>query len=357
MTTGQMVQVISALFKGSWKRHRETLGLICMAAFEGRRLSIAASGRNLRTNTTPKHAIKRVDRWLGNRRFDDRRAREQFTRAVIGPRRRIEVAVDWTKLRAWPVLVAAMVYRGRAIPLLWSVADPKKLYKSQNAFEHGFLTWLRATIPEEVEVIILMDRGFKRVELIKVLRRLRLSFVIRTGGNVHVRSGSYNGRIDRWISRRGWRRRIANAVLRPSRPVEVHVVGVWRKGSKEPWLLMTNLSESIDRLTARYARRFQIEETFRDQKDWRFGLHLGHTLARQPARLERWLLVAAVVLFLALVVGRAARIAGLDRGFRANTVRDRATHSDFTLGMFYALRWSFRFRQLFAEFQLEGGGD
>jgi len=338
MTAHSIMQTTAAFFKGFRKQHSEMLGLLCYAAFLGKRLSITALGRHLPTETVPKHAIKRVDRWLGNRRFCDREAREQFARLIVGPRKRIEISVDWTKMRRWPVLVAAMNYRGRAVPLLWSVADPKKLYKSQNAFEHGFLAWLRSTMPDGVQVVLLMDRGFKRVELLKVLRKHGFSFVIRTGGNVHIKSDKYSGRIDQWIWKRGQRKRVDGAVLRPSRPVTVNIVGIWRARTKEPWLLMTDLPLTIDQACALYAKRFQIEESFRDQKDLRFGLQLGHTLVTKASRLERWLLVAAVAHFLAMLYGAEARARRWDRGFRANTVKDRATHSDFTLGLFYAIR-------------------
>lgn len=340
MTAHHVQRFCARIFKGFRKQHVETLALMCVAAFQCRRLTVTSLGRHLDTPSVPKHAIKRVDRWLGNRRFKAVPAREAFMRMVVGPRKRILVSVDWTKMRRWPVLVAALNYKGRAVPLLWSVADPKKLYKSQNAFEHGFLTWLKDSLPENVEVIVLMDRGFKRVELIKVLRRIGLSFVIRTGGNVHVRSDAYKGRIDGWIWKRRQKKLMRNAVLRPSRPVTVHIAGHFAPKTKEPWLLMTDLDLSVDQLCGLYAKRFQIEEAFRDQKDWRYGLQLGHTLVHKPERLERWLLIAAMVFFIAILAGVEAKGRGLDRGFRANTIKDRATHSDFTLGLFFALRIS-----------------
>jgi hypothetical protein len=238
--------------------------------------------------------------------------------------------------------------------VLWSVADPAKLYKSQNAFEHGFLTWLKSSLPDGVQATVLLDRGFKRVELIGQLRRLRLAFVIRTGGNVHVRHPRYCGRMDQLIGRRGQRKDLPEAVLRPSRPVQVRVVGVWEKGFKEPWLLMTNLEAEVDHIVWLYSKRFQIEEAFRDQKDWRLGLQLGHTLIRKADRVDRMLLIAALVLFLALLVGAEVRRRKLDRGFRANTERRRPTHSDFALGLFYALRLRVNRSKLLRIFYREG---
>jgi hypothetical protein len=96
-----------------------------------------------------------------------------------------------------------------------------------------------------------------------------LRFVIRTGGNVHVRSKEFKGRADQLITRRKMKRDLPSAVLRPCRPVRVRVVGTWAKKSKEPWILMTDLTDSALRIFALYALRFRIEEAFRDQKDWR----------------------------------------------------------------------------------------
>jgi hypothetical protein len=352
MTAKHMVQSIGVFFKHAFKWHRLTLGLLVVAVFESERLTITEMGRALDVNTVPKHAIKRVDRWLGNRRFDDKKARERLLHIVIGPRPRVLIAIDWTKLRRWPVLVAGVVQRGRSVPVLWAVADPKKLYKSQNAFEHGFFTWLKAALPHGVEAILVLDRGFKRVDIVSHLKGFE--FVIRTGGNVHVESSEYCGRMDGLIRRRGVERDIPDAVLRPSRPVTVRVVGVWAARCKEPWLLMTNMRAPARQVVALYAKRFQIEEMFRDQKDWRYGLQAGHTLVRSAQRLERLLLVAALVQFFALLIGAAARNLGLDRGFRANTVHDRPTHSDFALGMYYALKNNWSRSILFENFYLEG---
>jgi hypothetical protein len=355
MTAQHIVQSIGVIFKSARKWHRLTLGLLVTSVFESQRLTLTQMGRALDTRTVPKHAIKRVDRWLGNRRFDDREARETLLRWVVGPRTRVVIAIDWTKMRRWPVLVAGVVQRGRTVPILWAVADPEKLYKSQNAFEHGFFAWLRCALPDNVDAVLLLDRGFKRVDIVRHLRGF--NFVIRTGGNVHVHSPQYSGRMDAMIGRRGLSFDISEAVLRPSRPVTIRVVGVWARQCKEPWLLMTNMTAPSRQVVALYAKRFQIEEMFRDQKDWRYGLQVGHTLVRSAQRLERLLLIAAVVHLFAMLIGGAARRLGLDRSFRANTVRTTPTHSDFALGVYYARRKRWRRSLLLKNFHEEANVD
>ena len=94
MTAKHIVQSVGVIFKDAWKWHRLTLGLVVVSVFESERLTITEMGRALYADTVPKHAIKRVDRWLGNRKFDDRKAQEQIVRVVIGPRPRVLIAID-----------------------------------------------------------------------------------------------------------------------------------------------------------------------------------------------------------------------------------------------------------------------
>ncbi len=360
MTADQILRSIQAICKSTWKRHVVNLALLVHAAFECKRLGIAALGRAMRCATSPKHAIKRADRFFGNERFDHWAAQEQLLRAVIGPRKTVFIPVDWTKVREWPALVAGVVKRGRAVPVAWAVLGNRALYKSQNAFENGFFAWLAQALPEGVRAIILLDRGFKRVSLVKHLRRCGLSFVIRTGGNVRVRHPSFTGRMDELVQRRGDVVDLPDASLHSERPTRVRVVGLWERGQKEPWLLMTDLEDDVATVATAYGRRFRIEETFRDEKDTRFGMALGQLKMTKADRLERMLLVAALVHFIAMLVGGAARRLGLDRQYRANTVRNKPTHSDFTLGLFFLSRLRLNFAELqrdcFSEYEREFWG-
>src|SRR5690606_34969393 len=64
---------------------------------------------------------------------------------------------------------------------------------------------------------------------------------------------------------------------------------------KEAWCIATTRSDlTAAAVTKLYGRRFTIEETFRDQKDIRFGLGLSATHIRNCARRDRLLLVAAM---------------------------------------------------------------
>ena len=149
------------------------------------------------------------------------------------------------------------------------------------------------------------------------------------------------------IGERGHRRDLRNARLRKTRPVHARVVALWDQGQAEPWYLTTNLTLPARAIARLYGKRFQIEETFRDQKCSRLGFGLSEITMHSAARLETLLLIVALAHLLALFVGAIARQRGLDRGFRASTGQQQTTHSDFTLGLYYLWRIHWTSRQLF----------
>jgi DDE family transposase len=346
MPQREIMKLVRGVFKGLWKRHVANIGLLTTALLRGRRAGVAALGRQLDVDTTPKHAIKRVDRFLGNPRFRLLDAWEALLPWVIGPRKEVVIACDWTKVRQWPVLSASVIYRGRALPILWAVLDLQQLHKSLNSFEHGFFTLLAQLLPRPVKAIVLLDRGFKRVELIRHLERCGFSYVIRSGGNTSIEHPHYHGAMQDLIGERGQWRDMNNVRLRKTRPVPTRVVALWEKDQAEPWYLTTNLSLPARAIARLYGKRFQIEETFRDQKCSRLGFGLSEITMHSPERLETLLLIVALAHLLALFVGAIARQRGLDRGFRANTVQQQATHSDFTLGLYYLWRIHWTLREL-----------
>src|ERR1035438_10333344 len=70
------------------------------------------------------------------------------------------------------------------------------------------------------------------------------------------------------------------------------IVLVHDKKMKEAWCLATSRDDlAADGVVTLYGRRFSIEETFRDQKDRRFGLGLYYTHVGDPGRRDRMLLV------------------------------------------------------------------
>ena len=83
-----------------------------------------------------------------------------------------------------------------------------------------------------------------------------------------------------------------------------------------------------------YARRFTIEETFRDTKDIHFGLGLSATHIGDAARRDRLLFVAAIAQVMLTLLGAAGERCGLDRMLKANTSKER-TMSLYSQGLYW----------------------
>ena len=90
------------------------------------------------------------------------------------------------------------------------------------------------------------------------------------------------------------------------------VVCVKAKGMKEPWCLASSHEDKPGaEIVKLYGRRFTIEETFRDQKNLRFGMGLSDTRISSPERRDRILLVGAIAAALCHAARRRWRSARL----------------------------------------------
>ena len=94
-----------------------------------------------------KSAIKQVDRLLSNAGVVPWDVFAPWVREVVGARRDIVVAMDWTDFDAddQSTLTLRLVTRhGRALPLLWLTVDKAELKDRRNDFEDLCLSRLKA---------------------------------------------------------------------------------------------------------------------------------------------------------------------------------------------------------------------
>lgn len=320
------------------------------------RLSLTALGRAIADTTSHKHGIKRIDRLLGNvRLYEERIAFYQaISRRVVGASSRPLVIIDWTAVtpKLW-ALVAAVSFQGRSVTI-YAESHPIARYLKPwvNA---AFLKRVKAVLPRDCRPIILADAGF-RSPFMKLVEEMGWDYVIRLRGPAKLRHKYGRGwtelfeLFDRASTRPKdfgyveigervrYRTRLVG-VRRPIRHRKYHsrqrhstVVRRERAQAQEPWVLATSLPVESARVVALYARRMQIEEMFRDTKDPRFGMCLGHARPRLEHRADVLLLLASLAHLLALLLGIGAEAARLARGFQANTIVKRRVLSLVTLG-------------------------
>ncbi len=322
------------------KSQAKTLAHLVAAAVGVGRLSLAALGRHLSGPALCKHKIKRAWRFCANPRITVADGMRGLIERL--GRRRGEpllVALDWVEIRSFHTLMAAAVFGGRALPLLWASYPEWELYKSQNNLEEGLLRLLRDLVPSPVEIIVLADRGFGRAELTRTCLGLPgLHFLFRIKPDVGVRHPRWRGLLSDYPVRPGIRRVLRQAAYRLTDPVTLNVVIRWKKGlpagRDEPWFLITDLPGNAAALTALYARRMAVEELFRDDKSLRNGWALRLTQLTEARRLDRLLLIVALAYWLLVGLGLLAQQT-YPRALWCSTNREkrgRRQCSAFTIG-------------------------
>ena len=284
----------------------------------------------------PKSGIKQVDRLLGNAGVVPWELFAPWVREIVGGRRDIVVAMDWTDFDADNQSTLALhlvTAHGRATPLLWLTVDKDELKNQRNDFEDACLSRLRACVPEGVGVMILADRGFGDVKLFRFLESLNFRYVIRFRGNIHVSAADGETRLAAdWVGKAGRARKLRDAEITAERCKVGAVVCVKASGMKQAWHLAASDGDlSAARIIALYAKRWTIEPSFRDTKDLRFGMGMSELRIHDPQRRDRLFLLNAFAIVLLTILGAAGESLGMDRQLRTSTAK-RRVHSLFRQG-------------------------
>lgn len=241
-----------------------------------RRAGVAAIARGIPGPVAKKHKIKLVDRFLGNHQIIIDKAVVPLISWLAATRQRLFLALDWTDLHdaRHQVLFASVTIGTRALPILWRVVEKKNPQLSQNREEERLLEKLKQLIPLGIEVVILADRGFGRVELLKKLELLRFRYVIRVSGTAWIESSRFSGALRSFPVRIGQLIDFGQVLYHKKDRYPVRLVYQFDVGQEEPWFLVTNLDWQPKSITRSYGRRMDIEEGFKDFKNLRTGLGL-----------------------------------------------------------------------------------
>lgn len=342
MNASHGLTVCGQLFQALSLPIRKTVAAAATALIGSQVVGVSALGRELKGRAQPNSGVKRIERLITNRRFDVLAACSGLIAKVIRRNRRVFVCMDWTDQGNFQRLELAVATGSRTIPIFWRVVS-KTIFSagesSQNKFEEEFIKEFISLLPRGAQVVLLADRGFGRTEFFRFLSSCDgLEYVIRVKGDTWIRNS--NGTL-RMKEQRVPPGQVWDLGLVAYRDIEdaehaVQVRGVIAFGmaAEEPWYLVTNLHDEALQVAGAYARRFEIEETFRNQKDLRFGFGLRLVRLKEGIRYERLLVVVAVACLIAFGVGVHAENVGLHRQFQVNT-RTVRQHNLITLGCYW----------------------
>ncbi len=327
-------------------------------------LSLTSIGKGLSGESALKHKIKKVDRLESNKHLYEEISSiymglSSFLFQYLSFQKDVPVVIDLCYLKddhEVQMLSAEIALKGRSIPLYREVFESGGLSGRASSFLQG----LKHCIPKDKAVIFIMDAGFgedwlKTIEAFGWfwLIRVRQGKMIKPNpdktwitvkdfvSQISDKTKSYNQAFIMKNHNRPCRvvttRRAPGEKRRPSRAPRNDKAGSnhYRRLAREPWILATNLPK--DNFDARkvvnyYAKRMQIEQSFRDIKSHQFGLSARYANTKNIYRWSVKMLLAAIVQLMFWVIGVVAHSQNYQRVFQANTVKDKKVFSYFYLG-------------------------
>lgn len=322
------------------------------ALVTGRRLTLIDVARSWPNAVRVRAPLKALDRLLSNGHVHAQRERiyAGMARWLVRNARPV-IVIDWSDLKrdgSWFLLRAAIPVGGRTLPLL-DMVFPAGEQGTPKAEKH-FLQRLKAILPAGAKPILVTDAGF-RIPWFRAVADMDWLWLGRLRHRTQVKSVDVADTPDQWLpckvlyelaSRTPRDLGLMDTARSQCWPCRMVVYGKPPKGrthrnrkgaparskksrqnadrEREPWLLVA--SPALEDLSARqlvalYARRMQIELSFRDLKSHRYGNAFEDSLTRKGARIEILLLIHAMAAFATWLLGLACEATGIDRWLAA----------------------------------------
>lgn len=303
----------------------ETLAVIVPAATQWEGVGIHALGRAMDTDTTAKHDIKRVERFLANANVEEESLARGIFEAFAPKDGPVPVVADWTDVPNAKLLVFALPCNGRSLPFFVRVvpknAGDGRLIQAENEA----LNALHGICRGRSGIIVVADRGFGNqrwglhvdAQGFHFVQRLSCIFNVETEHPIgalrelHLRRGKP---VRDW----GW------GTIGDNEAIAGRLVTAYDPEAKEPWYLVTDLKDiRVQEVVDIYRRRWWIESLFRDKKNRDWGLGLATVHLNNYQRYERLFYTVALAFILLTAHGALAEAQGFDRGLKANTRKVR----------------------------------
>ncbi len=276
-------------------RHLKTLAWMMVGLMESGQISLAAWVPNVVSRAQyAQSTVRRFRRWLDNENIEVFSLYGPLIQQAISEwgRNLIYLALDTSMLwDTYCMIRISIVYRGRAIPLIWDVIEHASAQVGYEAYR-DLLDRAHTLLPFGCRVVFLADRGFADTDLMKHVKRLgwhyriraKKSFGIYRKGRLHCKAGAVSVSPGEAIF---WH----NVEITGKRFGPVHLAMGRRKESKDCWFVISDEPTSPETFRE-YGLRFDIEENFLDDKS--NGFQLESSLIRSADALSKLCFVLAM---------------------------------------------------------------
>jgi Transposase DDE domain len=286
------------------RRHLKTLAWMVVGLIQSGTISLTAWTPYVQSRAVYAQSIvRRFARWLGNDRIE--------VHALYGPLMQqalaewgnhiLYLALDTSTLwNTYCVVRLSLVYRGRAVPLVWKVLEHPSSSVAYDVYQ-DVLDKVAELLPFQCTVVFTADRGFADTHLMAHLARLGWHWRIRIKGSFWIyRDGKRCCKVNRIPLSAGKARFWHHVYMTKQRYGPVHMAMARCHESKEYWFVVSDELTDV-KTFEEYGLRFDIEENFLDDKS--NGFQLEASLIRSAAALERLCLVLAITTLYLVALG------------------------------------------------------
>ena len=302
-----LLQLYPKRLTGNQARHLNTLTGMMTGIVQSKRCHFETMAAKAPDQSKVSSRAKRFSRYTQNEGID----RESYfipfiEELVAGLARRgsLVVVMDGSEVgRDCLALVVSVVYKGRALPLAWTVVTGNKGHFPETAHV-ALLSQVKAIIPANTDVIFLGDGEFDGLTLLADIEAAGWHYVCRTATN-------------RWLCEQETWFQLQELDLAPGDYLcltdvdftqqaygPVLVIAWWQPDCKEPIYLVSNFELGQEAIYW-YRKRFRIETFFSDQKSRGFHLHKSHIT--DPKRLACLMIAACLAYIWIICLGVIAK--------------------------------------------------
>lgn len=250
---------------------------------------------------------RQLSRWLHNPKIKPMAVYLPFVQQALldWAGETMYLALDTSQLwKQYVIVRLALVYRGRALPLGWTVLNSGSATVALKWYQ-PILVCVAAVIPANSRVILLADRGFLDVKLMQLCRDLGWHFRIRIKSSIWIyRATKKRQKVKALMPTPGCARFFSHVWLTEQRlgPVHLALAYVQTNNGYEKWAIVSDEPVGLKTLDE-YGLRFDIEENFLDDKS--AGFDLESSEIRDADAVSRLCLILAVATFYLVSTGTA----------------------------------------------------
>jgi hypothetical protein len=229
------------------EQHLNTLALLICGIVGARHVQFAQIADHVPIRGRKNESlITRFRRWVKHDAITPEALWLPFATAVVAglAHTPLTIVLDGTVAgQGCVVVMASVLYQGRAIPLLWTVVKGKKGHLPQE-LHCALVGRLQQVIPPTATVVVLGDGEFDGIELQATIRAAGWDYVCRTASNITIYAHNRVFTVGDLPLRRGKSVAIADVEMTLARYGPVLVMGVWDQDQDAPIYLISSLTDA-----------------------------------------------------------------------------------------------------------------